>query len=72
MNETILNADAVNILGEILWHAATTDESIQHVSAEHMREILGHADRHLLAPNKTNGIRFLKHLLKIYYCNYAQ
>lgn len=47
MNEKTLGANALNILGEILWHSTTSDASIMQVSREHMEEVLSCARRYL-------------------------
>lgn len=40
-------ANATNILGEILWHSTTKDESILQVSHNHAYDVLDHAKRYL-------------------------
>jgi Methyltransferase domain len=45
-SETI-SADAMNILGEVLWHSATSDSSIVQVSQTHMQDVLTYAAKYL-------------------------
>ncbi len=47
MKQEMLGSDALNILGEILWHSATSDASIVQVSRDHMGKVLTHARRYL-------------------------
>jgi len=60
MHQTLIDVDAVNILGEILWHAATTDGSIQAVSEAHTRDVLVHAGRYLEMVQRPRAIQFLE------------
>lgn len=62
-NESILDDGVVNILGEILWHSATTDGSILAVSEAHAHEVLTKAERHRVpqAMKQSGGsVRFLE------------
>lgn len=47
MKQNILGFDALNILGEMLWHTATSDTSIVQVSRDHMESVRGYARRFL-------------------------
>lgn len=60
MHLSLIDDDAVSILGEILWHAATTDASIQAVSEAHTRDVLTHAARFLEMGRRAEPIRFLE------------
>jgi SAM-dependent methyltransferase len=57
-------ASLTNILGEVLWHSATRDESIELVSHYHKYEVLRHAGRFLpargKAPARFPPVRFLE------------
>lgn len=60
MNElNTLDSGVMSILGEVLWHAATSDASIVSVSHEHMHEILRHTQLHLPRTGK-EACRFLE------------
>lgn len=59
VNPNNKGADAINILGEVLWHAATKDATIVPVSHSHMHEILGDAKRCLSVRSKA-PVRFLE------------
>ena len=54
-----LDPDVVNILGEVLWHTATLDASIEQVSQAHLHEIVKYAKCHF--PNvERKQVRFLE------------
>lgn len=59
MTQRMIDADALNILGEVLWHSTTSDPSIVTVSQSHEREILKHAN-HYLRHESPEPIRFLE------------
>jgi hypothetical protein len=59
MGEDRLGLDAMNILGEVLWHAATLDPSIVEESHNHLREVLGHVQSHWAAQSN-DPVRFLE------------
>ena len=54
-----LDADVVNILGEVLWHTTTSDPSIVQVSQEHLREVVSYAKPYLPI-NERKSVRFLE------------
>ncbi len=54
-----LDADVINILGEVLWHTTTSDPSIVQVSQEHMREVVSYAKPYLPI-NERKSVRFLE------------
>jgi hypothetical protein len=49
-----IDCDFVNILGEVLWHSATLDPSLETISRDHMTQILTHV------PNPTRSLTFLE------------
>lgn len=56
---TDLGTSLTNILGEVLWHSATRDDSIELVSHYHKYEVLRHTERFLPA-RRSAPIRFLE------------
>ncbi|MCH5374543.1 MAG: class I SAM-dependent methyltransferase, partial [Planctomycetes bacterium] len=49
-----IDDDFVNILGEVLWHSATLDPSLEAISRDHMTKILSHV------PDPSASIAFLE------------
>ena len=54
-----IDSGVINALDEVLWHAATLDESIVKVSQEHLSEIVKYAKAHFPA-FENRSVRFLE------------
>lgn len=54
-----------NILGEVLWHSMTVDDTIESVSIEHRDELLRQAKKHLNHLNKWGHLSTKPRLLEV-------